>query len=238
MKWEGLMVGQPLEPPPLDFDTNEQRINQQNLADVAREIEERDARLAKRIRHFVGQFGVPEEAFWLALEEDPDGPLAAVLAKEARRQNIHEIAAADYVSHLPFVEDFVKLSPQGWQALYITTDGQIISGQDLAGADPPSKSIDFRWRTGTITCYGVQKFTKVGGGNQDNQFNEIEALLRQFLPRRNNDTALFILVDGAYYTESKLTQLRGLARLQSPFSYVTSVNSLSPILRGIVEAAH
>ena len=134
------------------------------------------------------------------------------------------------------MEGFEKLNPSGDDALYVTGEGQIVTGRDLGNAEPPSKSIDFRWRTGHTTCYAAQKYTKVAGGNQDNQFNELEALLRQFLPRRNNDTALFILVDGPYYTEEKLTQLRGLVRLQSPFSYVSSVNDLFPILQGIAVA--
>ena len=106
----------------------------------------------------------------------------------------------------------------------------------MAGADGPSKSIDFQWRTGTVTCYAAQKYTRDDGGNQDNQFNEIELLLQNFLPRRNNNVALFILVDGPYYTEARLRQLRGLARLQDPRSYVASVNELVPILQGIADA--
>ena len=37
------------------------------------------------------------------------GPLAATLAKEARRQNIHESAAAAHVRGLPHVAYFQKL---------------------------------------------------------------------------------------------------------------------------------
>ncbi len=67
--------------------------------------------------------------------------------------------------------------------------------------------------------------------------NEVQALLQNFLPRLNNDVALFILVDGPYYTDASLGQLRGLMRLQNPRSYVASVNQLLPILREIA-AAH
>ena len=106
-------------------------------------------------------------------------------------------------------------------------------GTAIGRAPRPSKSIDFRWRTGAVTCYAAQKYTREGGGNQDNQFNEVQALLQNFLPRLNNHTALFVLVDGPYYTVARLNQLRGLVRLQDPRSYVASVNELVPILQEI-----
>ena len=220
--------------PPLDFEANEQRINRRNLDEVAAEVAERSARLATRIQHFSNQFGIPQDDFWRDLEANPMGPLAATLAKEARRQNIHESAAAAHVCGLPHVAYFQKLKSQGAEALYITGDGQISTGAALGNAPRPSKSIDFRWQTGGVTCYAAQKYTREGGGNQDSQFIELETLLRNFQPRRNNDVALFILADGPYYTEARLAQLRGLVRLQTPFSYVTSVNELQPILRGMV----
>ena len=222
-----------MQHPPLDFESNEQEQNALNLVGVADEIAERSPRLAKRIAHYSGHFGIPASDYWRDLDANPTGPLASALAKEARRQNIHERAAGEYLAALPLVRWFRKLSPSGNSAIYITSDGQFVTGADLSGASKPSKSIDFIWQTGDTTCYAAQKYTKEGGGNQDSQFTEIETLLTNFLPRRNNDTALFALVDGPYYTETRLNQLRGLVRLQSPFSYVVSVNELLPILDGL-----
>ena len=222
-----------LQIPPLDFEANEQAINRTNLAEVAREVADHSDRLATRIQHYSDQFEIQPDDFWRDLEADPTGPLAATLAKEARRQNIHEHAAAQYIKRQPHVADFLSLKSQGPEALYITGDGQITTGAALGDAPRPSKSIDFRWQTGTITCYAAQKYTKEGGGNQDNQFIELETLLRNFQPRRNNNVALFVLADGPYYTDVRFRQLRGLVRQQTPFSYVTSVNELLPILQGI-----
>ena len=85
-----------------------------------------------------------------------------------------------------------------------------------------------------MRCLAAQKYTKEGGGTQDNQFNELEQLLRNFAQRTYNQMALFILVDGAYYTEERLNLLQGLVRLQPPKSYVTSVNDLHHLLHNIV----
>ena len=225
---------EPNQPSPLDFEAIEHQQNLMNLADMADEIGRKSERLRTRILHFSRQFDIPEEDFWNDLSANPDGPLAAVLAREARRQNIHEQAAAEYVGSLPYVEDFRKLPSSGPNACYFNRDGQLVTKAQLAGARAPSKSIDFQWRTGSVSCYAAQKYTKVGGGNQDSQYNEVQSLLQNFLQRINNNVALFILVDGPYYDGPKLARLRALVRTQSPKSYVASVNELVPILRGIV----
>ncbi len=218
---------------PLDFEAIEHQQNLANRAEMVKEIARRSERLRTRILHFAEQFDVPEADFWRDLEANPNGPLAAVLAREARRQNVHERTAADYVEKLSYVTEFRKLPSSGPNACYINGDGQIVTRAQLAGARPPSKSIDFQWRTGTVVCYAAQKYTKEGGGNQDNQFNEVQSLLRNFQQRINNGVALFVLVDGPYYSKARLDQLRGLMRLQNPRSYVASVNALLPILREI-----
>ncbi|MYC07961.1 MAG: hypothetical protein F4X57_12455 [Chloroflexi bacterium] len=167
------------------------------------------------------------------MDANPTGTLAATLAREARRKNIHENAAAAYIEDMSNVADFRKLPSSGSNALYVNSDGQILSGQQLAGAPRPFKSIDFQWTTSGVTCYAAQKYTKAGGGNQDNQFNELERLLRNFQGRTNNGVALIVLVDGAYYDQARLARLQGLVRLQSPRSYVASVNNLHTLLEEI-----
>ena len=223
------------QPEPLNFDNIEHQLNLANLQDMAQEIPNRSKRLATRIAHFSAQFDIPEEDFWRDLEANPNGPLAAVLAREARRQNVHENAAAEYVRLLANVENFQRLPSTGPNARYINADGQVVTRRQLENAPPPSKSIDFQWQTGNVNCYAAQKYTREGGGNQDNQFNEVVRLLQNFQRRINNGTALFALVDGPYYTNQRLARLQGLTRVQPPRSYITSINELQPILNRIVQ---
>ncbi len=155
------------------------------------------------------------------------------LAREARRQNIHEKHAADFITALDHVSAFEKLLSAGPNALYLNRDGQLVTRRQLGGAPKPSKSLDFRWKTAGIVCLAAQKYTKEGGGNQDSQFNELEQLLRNYLQRTNNGMALFVLVDGAYYTEERVKQLNALVRTNPSRSYVASVNTLQGLLHDI-----
>lgn len=200
---------------------------------MKQEVINRSSRLRKRIRRFSKQFGIPEEDYWAALESDPLGPLASTLAREARRQNIHEKHAAEFISKMDHVSEFRKLPSHGPNALYLNRDGHDVTGRQLGKAPKPSKSMDFVWNTAGMRCLAAQKYTKEGGGNQDSQFTELELLLRNFAQRTYNGMALFILVDGAYYTEDRLNQLRGLVRLQAPRSYVANVNALHSLLQSI-----
>ena len=161
------------------------------------------------------------------------GPLAAVLAREARRQNVHENAAAEYVKQMGNVQGFQKLKLTGPNARYINGDGQVVIERELGGTPRPSEAIDFQWRSGTVTCYAAQKYTKEGGGNQDSRFDETIRLLNNFQKRPIDDTVLFVLVDGPYYNEDRLRQLRALVHSQCPRSYVLGINHLQPILNQI-----
>ena len=221
---------------PLNFDAVEHELNLDNLQEMALEIPERSERLATRITHFSMQFDIPEEAFWEALEADPNGPLAAVLAREARRQRVHESAAAEYVGGLQHVENFLRLPFAGRHTLYINPDGQLITKGQLGAAPQPSEAIDFMWQTGGVICYAAQKYTREGGGNQGSRFDETLRLLENFQNHRDRNSALFVLVDGPYFDVARMERLGALVRIEPPRSYISSINELQQILNQLVDA--
>ena len=221
---------------PLDFDAVEHRLNLDNLRHMAEEIPARSDRLATRIAHFSELFDIPEEAFWIALEADPNGPLAAVLAREARRQRLHETAAAEYIEGMRHVDNFLRLPFSGRNTLFINPEGQLITRGELGAAPLPSEAIDFMWQTGDTTCYAAQKYTREGGGNQDTRFDQTLRLLRNFQNHLDRYSALFVLVDGPYFDETRLERLEELVRIERPRSYVTSINGLQPLLNQLADA--
>ena len=210
--------------PQLDFDEVEHQRNLENLDAMEEEIATRNDGLAERISHFSERYDLPMEAFWAALEANPRGPLAAVLATDARRQNIHEEAAANFIRQLDNVKEFRELPRQGRGVHYIAEDGQIILRNQLRSREPrPSEAIDFTWQTEDITCYASQKYTREGGGNQDSRFDETVRLLSNFRQNLDENVALFVILDGAYFTDNRLKQLQELVKDEGPHSYVVAI---------------
>ena len=168
-------------PAPLDFEAIEHQRNLENLQAMEGEIAQRTNGLTERIIRFSEQFDIPVEDFWRDLDANPNGPLAAVLAIEARRQRIHEEAAAAYIERMAHVDNFERLPRQGGNVRYIRENGQIVIRQELEEGEPrQSEALDFQWQIKSVTCYAAQKYTKEGGGNQDTRFDETMRLLRNF----------------------------------------------------------
>lgn len=164
---------------------------------------------------------IPEDPWLLFYLKKPDDKISTKMQRPITSR------------HLDRYLNSKKLKANGPDALYLNAAGQFVSGASLGRAPKPSKSIDFQWRTGNLTCYAAQKFTKEVGGNQDNQFNELERLLQDFRSCEVRSVAFFVVVDGPYYTPQRIRQLRQLIRTESPFSYVTGVEGIPRILAEI-----
>ena len=215
----------PARPPP-DYDSIELTQWRENAATVRDEILAGDERVEKRMRLFVTRFG-----FAIADVRDRalhDPMFAAHFAKEPRRTGLHEFTAAEWITDLPEVHGFRTLPKAGKNALYVSRDGGIISRP--AGGPKPGKSLDFVWVTGDITCYAMHKYTKEGGGNQDSQFDEMVEALRRFHSCTDPTVALFVIVDGDYYTGTRLAQLRNFARRDPPRSFALPIGDLPEAL--------
>ena len=146
---------------------------------------------------------------------------AAIFAIEPRRQGMHETAAAEWIAGLPKIQDFKVLPKAGAQAVYVTSDGYVRKGMKVG------KSLDFTWRVGKTQFYAAHKYTKVGGGNQDSQFNEMRELLERFLRGTESaSTVLVVIVDGPYYTEARMRTLRRFVRDRAPRSYAIPIEEL------------
>lgn len=219
-------------PPPPDYEQIERDQWRENALRVPDELASNSNRLLLRIRSFIGRFGFPEQDVRRKVQTDQ--MFAAHFAKEPRRTGIHERHAGEWIRLLPQVCDFVTLPKGGSQAKYITSDGNIHVGHLT---NRPGKSLDFEWRTGPITCYAAHKYTKESGGNQDSQHQEMVKLLRSFQSCHDPDCALFVIVDGPYYTGPRMTELRHHVRQTPPRSYAITIAELPAILLSFCAAA-
>ncbi len=212
-----------LKPPP-DYEEENRLMFLQNASEVLRELERRDENLMKRITTFSERFDFSLKDVIEKIRNDK--MFSYTFAKEPRRTNFHEKLASQWLQEIELVEDFRVLPKRGNKSYYVNGDGKVINDSSYT----KSKSIDFTWRTGNTTCYAMHKYTKHSGGDQDNQFAEMEALLRRFLQCEDKSCILVVIVDGAYYTESKMETLQHITRAYAPKSYAVHIQDVPEIL--------
>lgn len=216
---------------PPDWDGIEQRMWRANARDVADEAAQRSDRLMKRVDLYVWRFGFTAEQVLDKIRTDP--LFAAWFAKEPRRQSPHEQIAADYLQGFGSIFDFVRLKQTGHGALYLNRDGEILARKDIQG-DRPSKALDFEWTSPSgVRCLASHKYTKEGGGNQDSQFREQRTLLSNFQSRSTNNTALFVICDGPYYTEERMATLKMQCRTFPPLSFAVHIEEVPGIVANL-----
>ena len=211
---------------PSDYDAAEQEMWRANADDVPALLAAGDANLRAKIETYARQFGHSVDAVREKIAADP--MFAAHFATKPNRQGIHEKIAADWLGSLGSVSDFAVLPKSGANALYVTSDGEVKRGSDLQAK--PSKSLDFRWRTGGATCYAMHKYTRDSGGSQDNQFWEMARLLGQFMRCPDETCILLVIVDGPYYTERAMAELRRFTRDRPPRSYALHIQDVPSAL--------
>ena len=151
---------------------------------------------------------------------------ASYFAIEPRRQGLHENIAAQWLMEEPYINNFDPLPKSGRNAYYVTSDGEIRKGMP----NPPGKSLDFKWRTGRTDFFAYHKYTKEGGGNQDSQYKEMRDALGRFQSSGEINKVLLIIVDGPYYTPTKMNDLLRFVRDRPPQSYACQIEEVSQIL--------
>ena len=211
---------------PPDYDAVEQEMWRANADDVPVLLAVGDANVQEKVSTYARQFGYSADAVREKIANDP--MFAAHFAKRPSRQGIHEKIAADWLKSLGSVQDFTVLPKSGANALYVTSDGEVKRGSELQAN--PSKSLDFRWRTGDVTCYAMHKHTRDSGGSQDGQRDEMSKLLQQFLRCPDETCILLVIVDGPYYTPVQMAKLRRFTRDRPPRSYALHIQDVPSAL--------
>ena len=214
------------EPP--DWDALEQAQWRENVDAVIDRLNERDKNILKKIGTYIWRFGYSESEVSNHIKEDQ--MFAAWFAKEPRRTKFHEKIAAEWLRLVEresdLIEDFDELPTQGKDAWYIASDGELRQGKKPQGI----KSLDFWWKSGMYTVYASHKYTKEPGGNQDSQFNEIQGSLRHFLQSDDQRIVLLAIVDGPYFTETKMNALYRYERPSAPYSKALPIQDVPSFL--------
>lgn len=165
-----------------------------------------------------------------------DEMFQCVFIKEPSRQNLYEKLAGKYIESLEIVENFKFLSSGGKDAKYMI-NGKMFKGCDLEGQAKDTKSIDFQWTVGNWEFYATHKYTKDGGGAQDNQYEDVQKFLHNTRDCNIKNTIFLAICDGEYYLakDSKTgdeTKIQRLQRLtDNKTSFVMQINELKDFLQ-------
>ena len=208
---------------PPDYDEIERNLWKENASKAPLHLEANDKYILKKIDTFIDGFGYAHSDVSKKILTDPI--FAAHFAKVPNRTSFHQKMAAKWLKQLPLVKHFAILPSHGANAWYVSNDG------DLRQDKKVGKSLDFRWTTGERHCFAMHKYTKDKGGAQDNQLNEMIALLERFLKCSEKDYVLIVIVDGVYYQGKPLETLAGLTRTKPPESFVTPIEGVPSILK-------
>lgn len=180
-----------------DYIQAERELWQANIQEVHKKPLSRRAAVIKDAE----RLGISPEILWYEFLTNPT--LAATYAKDPTKQSIHQKVAMEWITALPLVTRFQQLEASGGNALYLSS-GQVFLAEKCVN-DDKTKSIDFTWQLevevgNPITFFATHKFTKVAGGNQDNQFKDVISFAAHAKKLEvDNRNRLLMLCDGPYY---------------------------------------
>lgn len=198
-----------------------------NDLEVVDLLQKQDVGLLKKIRKFAKKHGFGEKG--VAQELKTNKYFRATFSKDPGKQKIHENIAAKFIKKINGVSNFKQL-PTGATLLL---GGGLISKKEVVklGARGKAKTIDFEWRVGNNHIVASHKYTKEGGGAQDNQYKDLQDFINEANRSNLKNTYFLAIADGEYYKTkdtgagvTKLDFLKGLANRRNV--HAMSINEL------------
>ncbi len=160
-----------------------------------------------KIEGFMEKWGFEYEYIYNKILEDELFSLNFV--KDPGKQTFHQHLAKEWIERIPLVEKMVEPINHGDNAIYIY-NGVIKTGKELSG-QKVGKSIDFIWeytyKHKTLKFYATHKHTKISGGSQDNQFEDVCLFQEQAQKCWDDNIYLLSITDGQYYLD-KYTKMK------------------------------
>lgn len=87
------------------------------------------------------------------------------------------------------------------------------------GGRKTAKTIDFMWKTKNFQIYASHKYTKEGGGGQDNQYKDLQEFIKEANQSNLNNTLFLSIADGGYYqtmdTDARMKRIDYLKKLSN-----------------------
>lgn len=200
-----------------------------NIADTHRALE--NGELDKKINNFCAMHGFDYDEIKQKIYDDP--VVTALFAKNPKRQNIYEKAAAEFIQKINGVKEFVNLPQKG----KTVNSGAVIniSGLSESGGAPKAKTIDFEWVYRGYTFYASHKYTDVGGGSQDHQYDDLKSFINEAGPSNLKNTYFVAIADGDYYLgqngQANTTKIDRLKNLCTNIVFACQIKDLESLMK-------
>ena len=213
---------------PPDYKAIEVALWKHNATEVLSELEQQDQSLLEKIETFSENFGYAVDDVKAQIRNNE--MFAATFSKSPTKQGCHKREAKRWLTH-NLSGSIVELPSSRQDGLYVRDDGEIMEGRMWNDASLPHKSMDFKWTQNGTIIYAMHKYTKVSGGTQNRQFIDVRDALRKFSHAQDSNIVFIAIVDGDYYTDEKITELRCLTRGTPPRSYATKIEGVPDIMK-------
>lgn len=196
--------------PKPDYEGEFVRAIRTNLTKVIDQLDIGDTGLSKKIGTFASRFAFAVDTVEKKIRDDE--MFRAFFAKDPGKQKIHENIAAAFIECMPGVSNFKQLAHDS----LVVIQGAVRSRKDVRaeGATARAKTIDFSWSFCSKDVYASHKYTKQGGGAQDNQYRDLQEFIREANESNLKNTYFLAIADGEYYgtadMNSQTTKLQHL----------------------------
>lgn len=218
--------------PKPDYEEAFVRAIRANLVKVIEQLDAGDAGLEKKIATFSSRFAFAADAVEQKIRADE--MFRAFFAKDPGKQKIHENIAAAFIERMPGVENFKQLAHDG----LVVIQGAVRPRKEVRaeGATARAKTVDFMWDLHGTKIYASHKYTKQGGGAQDNQYRDLQEFIREANESNLRNAYFLAIADGDYYKSTdanahttKLQHLKDLANRRNVFAL--SIDELEAWMR-------
>ncbi len=183
------------------------RLRNENLEYARNAAQEKDEWMVKKAQNWLTRWGNHITTGELLDKIIADDDLARMFAKDPQKQSFHENLG------LRSMQDFgleVRGEPKsGTNAIYIH-NGRVKTGLQKK-PEARIKSVDCTCLREGWKDYILQKWIAESGGAQDNQYSDIQGFVEQgyqYAVRVKDNVRIIALVDGPYFTDDKINELR------------------------------
>jgi hypothetical protein len=183
-----------------------------NDARVIKDAENRDPKLCAKIKSYMNEkmagHEITDDTFEAILKDIRRSVMVrSLFRKDPVRQSIHEKTQVEWLKR--------KLSPDV-QKLNGAKGGLYFNEHRMTVVHPrpPSATKTLDVYSADMNMYGVLKFSTTAGGAQDNQYNDVKMFIHQMIGYMNSydysSEKFMFFLDGPYYTEVKLRELKNM----------------------------